>query len=749
MDDVTFIQDLEEIGIHGRSTLRDILTDSFRKNSNDDQQHDNNNNKLWPEILEFQSNNGIILPSLQPMFPLLHLLGVKSFEFHKSVVEELRENLINRFEEISQKMDPNKREANLKALLAKSFPLIKMPMIQPVVMALLKNIEVVEDKYLKLLVADESLYKKCDVSVKRHIWQEHQSMLVGELSPILSEYVKEKEAIFANIKESKHIFFLLTPKQRRQNEILQSLAQMVGKNVLLYDTILQFVRTVFIHTKNPHYCTLRVSLLMELHDANITDITSMDACHKFAWCLDACIRENTVDHKRIRELQGFLDNVKKGQEAVFSDLAMALYDPYAVNFLVQTAMRILNSLITNESCPREHQTLQFLLRLLNLGLHAHEILKTQAFREPKLNPEILTRFLPIIMGFMVDDQVRSVNSKLPPDDRESALTIIEHSGPPPDCFQTFIQQDPLAAIFAIYYTAQAARQHDRQAVVRVLGSLTTTSTYNNLSHSDPYQHILVSALVQLADEFVHDDLCTLVFDEILLPALDMNSTAVHLMKLIYHLNQWIPQERLESLMMKLQHYVQMPSTKDQRTRTTFVELVQYLEKIKEEKLRKNQPPQLPTTPVANQSNQIIAGNNTNVVDSPIGGSASVRIASTTTTTPQHHPMMTPSPHVYHTPSHSHHHHPLPPHSPVPPPTLPPPQPSSPLSPTPYYSTQQQPPMSPYTDTTNNPLSPYSGQPMSPLPPPTSSYQSPFHQPSSSSSRSTSSSSDRSYPTTNY
>ena len=531
----------------------------------------------------------------------------------------------------------------------------------------------------------------------------------------------------------------MTPKQRRQNEILQSLAQMVGKNVLLYDTILQFVRTVFIHTKNPHYCTLRVSLLMELHDANITDITSMDACHKFAWCLDACIRENTVDHKRIRELQGFLDNVKKGQEAVFSDLAMALYDPYAVNFLVQMAMRILNILITNESCPREHQTLQFLLRLLNLGLHAHEILKTQTFREPKLNPEILTRFLPIIMGFMVDDQVRSVNSKLPPDDRESALTIIEHSGPPPDCFQTFVQQDPLASIFAIYYTAQAARQRDRQAVLRVLGSLTISSTYNNLSHSDPYQHILISSLIQLGEEFSNDDLCTLVFDEILLPALDMNSTAVHLMKLIYHLNQWLPSERLESLMIKLQHYVQMPnSSKDQRTRQTFVELIEYLEKIKEDKLRKNQPPQTPTTPTVVGPHVAASMDHPSVV-----GSASVRIPPSTPSI--HHPMMTPSssssssPHVF------------PPHHP------PPPLPSVPLSPIPtasqpYYPQQ---PQSPYIETNNPPMSPFSG-PLSPLP-----YQSPFqhphhHQPSSTSSghlnRSTSSSSSSdksSYPTINY
>jgi negative elongation factor B len=55
----------------------------------------------------------------------------------------------------------------------------------------MKNMDIVEDKYLKQLVADKSLYEKCDVTVKRQIWQEHQSLFGDEVSPILSQYIKE------------------------------------------------------------------------------------------------------------------------------------------------------------------------------------------------------------------------------------------------------------------------------------------------------------------------------------------------------------------------------------------------------------------------------------------------------------------------------------------------------------------------------------------------------------------------------
>ena len=48
----------------------------------------------------------------------------------------------------------------------------------------------------------------------------------------------------------------------------------------------------------------------------VQEIVDLDPCHKFTWCLDACIRERTVDNKRGRELQGFLDSIRKGNEQV-------------------------------------------------------------------------------------------------------------------------------------------------------------------------------------------------------------------------------------------------------------------------------------------------------------------------------------------------------------------------------------------------------------------------------------------------
>jgi negative elongation factor B len=207
-------------------------------------------------------------------------------------------------------------------------------------------------------------------------------------------------------------FFHGSPKSRRQAEVIQKLAEMIGCNVKLYDMTLQFLRTLFLRTRNVHYCTLRSELLMALHDREVQDVISVDPCHKFTWCLDACIRERNVDVKRSRELQGFLDAIRRGQEMVLGDLSMTLCDPFAINFLASSAMKLVNHAVASEGLPRDQPVLHLLLRMLALGLSAWEMIETQDFREPRLELPLILQFLPGLMSLIVDDQVKSLDMTL-------------------------------------------------------------------------------------------------------------------------------------------------------------------------------------------------------------------------------------------------------------------------------------------------------------------------------------------------
>ncbi|KAI5730383.1 hypothetical protein M8J76_013013 [Diaphorina citri] len=543
---------LEESGIPGQNFLREALTSCTDP---------------LKAIEEFQLDNGILLPSLRQMLPLLDLHGVRRLDFHNSVLEELRDKLVSHIKEIGQK-EGRDRDRKLNEMLKKSFPLVRVKQLRPVVMAILRNTTHIDDKYLRVLVRDRELYKDTDTEVKRQIWKDNQSLFGDEVSPLLSQYIREKENILFDHHNLTNLFFFPTPKVRRQGEVVQKLAHMIGSSVKLYDMVLQFLRTLFLRTHNVHYCTLRAELLMALHDLEIQDIISVDPCHKFTWCLDACIREKNVDIKRSRELQGFLDSIKRGHEQVLGDLSMTLCDPYAINFLATSAMKILHYLINNEALPRENTVLVLLLRMLALGL------------KPKLDSQVVTKFVPALMSLMVDDQVRALNSKMPPDERESAITIIEHSGPVPDAVQAYVQESSVACIISMYYTLHTARSRDRVGLMRVLGVLATSES--DRAFDDPFLHFLVSLLIHLADEFSTEDFCTVIFDEFFYAGLTRENVMRHVMKLLWYVYHKLPSSRLNTLMKVLQ-----PTSQHTEVLHTLYDSLQ--EKIGSQ----NEPPAIP------------------------------------------------------------------------------------------------------------------------------------------------------------
>uniref|UniRef100_A0A4D5REY8 Uncharacterized protein n=1 Tax=Ixodes scapularis TaxID=6945 RepID=A0A4D5REY8_IXOSC len=153
-------------------------------------------------------------------------------------------------------------------------------------------------------------------------------------------------------------------------------------------------------------------------------------------------------------------------------------------------MKIIHHLINMEGLPRDNQVLVLLLRMLALGLQAWDMISGQQYKEPKLDSQLVTKFLPALMSLMVDDQVRSLSARLPQDDRESAITTIEHSGPPPDAYQAYVQENSVASVLALYYTFSTARQRDRLGLMRVLGSL--AGAEGQRAYQDPFLHTLVA-----------------------------------------------------------------------------------------------------------------------------------------------------------------------------------------------------------------------------------------------------------------
>ena len=104
----------------------------------------------------------------------------------------------------------------------------------------------------------------------------------------------------------------------------------------------------------------------------------------------------------------------------------------------------------------------------------------------------------------MDDQIRQLNLRLPPDERESAIAIIEHSGPPPDACQAYAQLSGVAAVLSMYYAlhvggigagtaVQGKTRGDARGLMRVLATLPNCQAQR--AYEDPFLHTLVKNLI--------------------------------------------------------------------------------------------------------------------------------------------------------------------------------------------------------------------------------------------------------------
>lgn len=94
----------------------------------------------------------------------------------------------------------------------KSFPVVKEKSLRPIVMCILRNTAQIDDQYLKVLVRDRELYNDTDTEVKRQIWKDNQSLFGDEVSPLLSQYISEKENVLFDHQNTTTQFFGPSPK---------------------------------------------------------------------------------------------------------------------------------------------------------------------------------------------------------------------------------------------------------------------------------------------------------------------------------------------------------------------------------------------------------------------------------------------------------------------------------------------------------------------------------------------------------
>ncbi|XP_036611709.1 negative elongation factor B-like, partial [Trichosurus vulpecula] len=200
-----------------------------------------------------------------------------------------------------------------------------------------------------------------------------------------------------------------------------------------------------------------------------------------------------------------------------------------------------------ETLPRESPDLLLLLRMLSLGQGAWDMIDSQVFKEPKMEVELITRFLPMLMSFVVDDYTFNVDQKLPTEEKAS----VTYPNTLPESFTKFLQEHRMACEMGLYYVLHITKQRNKNAFLRLLPGL--VETFGDLGFGDIFLHLLTGNLTLLADEFAVEEFCTSLFDGFFLTCLSRKENVHHhVLRLLIHLHHKVAPTKLESLQKTLE-----------------------------------------------------------------------------------------------------------------------------------------------------------------------------------------------------
>ncbi|KAI6186867.1 hypothetical protein M3Y98_00179900 [Aphelenchoides besseyi] len=521
---------------------------------------------LSAAIDDFQKHNSLILTPLHSVLKIFDLHDQRRFDFHQTVIAALAEKLSEKIRELGSRKQSTETK-KLEFLLGVLFKLHDIVEVRPIVLETLRHLPKVSSKILKKIAEDKSLYDEANVTVKQQIWlMKEASLFVEAVEPLLDSYIEEKDKILTSIHSPTHFFNCDSTKTRRQCKqvkgkhpsviivnLVVELISMIGLHEKLYRRLADLIRERFVNTGNVHYCSLRLEIIMTIHDVNVDYVVELDPCHDLVWLLQAIVRDRHLDNQQTTKLKGLLDK-KKIMEANLGDMSMVAADPHVVYFLGCSAIRVLNE-NAKQCCglPRESNLLQVVLRILYLSTSTMRIIN-EGIRDQKVvvNSQCMTRFVPLLLREIAVDRFRAELQRAP---EEVANEFINGYAVEPlnRTLIEFVQSDVVPAFLLFFYVldllSSKRRLHSASFITEYVRVLCEAK--DKILMQDPWAHVFAAQLAQspssdvlLADsEFVN---CVVQF---FITGIEHNAhNRFHIIRVCYAFHSQLPEELMEKLM---------------------------------------------------------------------------------------------------------------------------------------------------------------------------------------------------------
>ncbi|ORZ25245.1 cofactor of BRCA1-domain-containing protein [Absidia repens] len=335
-------------------------------------------------IRSIQQDYGLDLDGIDASYPLLDLCGYSRLEIHLAVLEQLNKAVIDKINSPSFQLE------DFYDIFERTFPYINIPQMQPIPMALLNKFERhIEDDILDKLKSDIAVFENCPLNIKKRIWKKDEAFFQQQMLSMLNDYHHDEglQSLAMNLKPDSYQEVI---EERRSHPIMLRVMEIIGGDPTLYVMFMEMIRLVFEATPYPSLCSLRVDILMNFHDQDVSEIYELDECHRLIWSLDTCVRNQNMDVAIISKIKECFDDVKNGTR-LYGDFAMVLMDPLISNFLSSCIVRWLRNSVDEDAPENLEELINYNSKLLNLAQHAPTAVANNT-KIAKLDKDLKGRF---------------------------------------------------------------------------------------------------------------------------------------------------------------------------------------------------------------------------------------------------------------------------------------------------------------------------------------------------------------------
>ncbi|KAI7861575.1 cofactor of BRCA1-domain-containing protein [Spinellus fusiger] len=346
-------------------------------------------------IRTIQKIYGLDLPGIEALYPLLDLAGYSRQEVHRHCLDALNKAIMERIE------NPEFTLEDFHELYQRTSPHIAIPLMQPIPMALLKKFEKhVSEEVLSQLKSNPNVFENCPLNIKQRLWKQDEVFFQEQMLTVLNDYHhnEQLQTLAMNLKPESYQGII---EERRSHPIIIKIMDIIGGDPKLYTMFMTMLRLVFEATPYPSLSSLRVDLLMNVHDQDIEEVYKIDECHQLIWSLDTCIRSQNMDEAIIGKIKECFDKTVNGQP-LYAEFAMILMDPIISNFLSACIVRWLRNSVDEGAPGNLEDLINYNAKLLNLAEHALSATGTD-LRIPKIDRHLRTHFWNDMCAIIVNE----------------------------------------------------------------------------------------------------------------------------------------------------------------------------------------------------------------------------------------------------------------------------------------------------------------------------------------------------------